>query len=232
MPRACRLTRVTIVEDHALFAEALDVALTLEGHEVHRVEIDDPAASPERLLAAVLRTSPDVVLLDLCLGPTTHGGRLIRPLSQEGVAVVVVTGSVDRAGWGECLFHGARTVLPKSTPLNSILASIRMVREGHSVLPLEEREALLACFQQRRAQEQDSRARLASLTTREREILVEMMNGHQVREIAQESVVSEATVRTQVKSILAKLGVSSQLGAVGMALRGHRHLPTSCSHDD
>lgn len=232
MPRASGLTRVTIVEDHALFAEALDVALTLEGHDVQRVDIGDRAPLPDRLLAAILRSRPHIVLLDLSLGPSTHSVELIRPLTQAGIAVVVVTGSADRTSWGECLFHGARTVLPKSTPLNMILATIRLIRDGRRVLPIEERERLLASFHEHRAQEQDSRARLATLTAREREILRELMNGRQVRQIAHDFVVSEATVRTQVKSILAKLGVSSQLAAVGVALRGHRRQPERCAHQE
>lgn len=219
MPRGRSLTRVTIVEDHNLFAEALDVALTLEGHDVHRVTIDDHPLGQYRLLATILRSRPRVVLLDLRLGPATYGMGLIRPLTESGIDVVVVTGSVDQASWGECLFNGARTVLPKSTPLNVILRTISLIREGRRVLSYEEREQLLAVFLEHRAREQDGRTRLATLTTREREILHEMMAGRQVRRIAKDFVVSEATVRTQVKSILSKLGVSSQLAAVGVALR-------------
>ena len=61
------------------------------------------------------------------------------------------------------------------------------------------------------------RERLEQLTNRERVVLGHLMKGRAVRQIAGLSTVSEATVRTQVKSILAKLEVSSQLAAVGMA---------------
>jgi len=203
------LTRVTIVEDHELFAEALDVALTLEGHHVHRVSIRDDAMRARNLLEAIVHSRPRVVLLDLNLGASANGVRVVRPLTLAGIAVVVVTGSIDRARWGECLSYGARTVL----------STIRMIGDGRSVLSLEERDRLLACFHQQRGRELDSRARLESLTFREREILGRLINGEHVREIAQRSFVSEATVRTQVKSILAKLGVSSQLAAATLALR-------------
>jgi two-component system nitrate/nitrite response regulator NarL len=219
--RAGSLSRITLVEDHALFAEALDVALTLQGYDVHRVGIEDPAPSRSRLLARILRSHPRIVLLDLQLGSGISGVPFIRPLTQAGIAVVVVTGSVDRNGWGESLLHGAHTVLPKSTPLNTILATIRLIREGRTVLPREERDRLVADFLSYQAEEREHRARLETLTPREHEILAELMSGRQVREIAQDFVVSEATVRTQVKSILSKLGVSSQLAAVGVALRGH-----------
>ncbi|WP_134741389.1 response regulator transcription factor [Nocardioides sp. 503] len=222
MLRHGRLNRVTIVEDHALFAEALELALSLQGLEVRRVDTEAEGLTQNRLLTEVLRSQPGVVLLDLQLGPGLSAVPLIRPLSQVGVAVVVVTGSVDRSGWGESLFNGARTVLPKSTPLSTILATIRLIGEGRRVLTREDRERLVDDFHRHRIEEEDRRARLATLTTREREILAELMDGRHVREIAQAYVVSEATVRTQVKSILSKLGVSSQLAAVGLALRGSR----------
>ena len=61
------------------------------------------------------------------------------------------------------------------------------------------------------------RERFDQITRREAEVLDLLMGGHQVSEIARTRVVSESTVRTQVKSILAKLQVSSQLTAVGLA---------------
>jgi two-component system nitrate/nitrite response regulator NarL len=217
MPRSLGLTRVAIVEDHELFAEALDAAMTLEGHDVHRVMIDQEQVNSPRLLQTVLRLQPKIVLLDLDLGETGNGARLVEPLTRAGIAVVVVTGSTDRARWGECLRYGARTVLPKTTPLNSLLATIRLIGESRAVLDREERERLVVFYYAERGRIQGLRGRLEQLTAREREVLAHLMNGHPVREIARRSFVSEATVRTQVKSILAKLEVSSQLAAVGAA---------------
>jgi two-component system nitrate/nitrite response regulator NarL len=225
MPRSLGLTRVVIVEDHALVAEAMDVALTLEGHDVHRVPINDEAVTTGHLLSVILRLRPRVVLLDLDLGATGNGVRLVDPLTRAGIAVVVVTASVERARWGECLRYGARTVLPKSTPFNTILATIRQIGEGRAVMTREERDRLIVCYRHEKVAVQDIRARLDQLTSREREILAHLMAGRPVREIARESFVSEATVRTQVKSILAKLEVSSQLAAVGAALKARWRPP-------
>ncbi len=225
MPRALGLTRVVIVEDHLLFAEALDVALTLEGHDVHRVQLPSSPMPTNQLLAATLRPRPRIVLLDLDLGPAGDGMRVIEPLVAAGVAVVVVTSAYERAYWGDCVRRGARTVLPKSAPLNTILATIRRIGEGHRVLSHEERDALLAAYREETRWAGEARVRLESLTTRESEVLARLMTGRTVREIARESFVSEATVRTQVKSILAKLEVSSQLAAVGAALKARWRPP-------
>ncbi len=92
--------RITIVDDHVLFAEA--VALTLEhhGYAVRRVDLTDPGATLASVLSATLRTVPRLVLLDLCLGRVGDGTRLVAPLAASGAVVVVLTGSLSRPEWG------------------------------------------------------------------------------------------------------------------------------------
>jgi RNA polymerase sigma factor (sigma-70 family) len=210
------MTRVAIVEDHLLFAQALEIALTLEGYDVHRQEVWDRAV-PDQLLTSLLHARPQIALLDLDLAGAGNGVRLVEPLTRARIAVVVLTGSRERARFGECLRHGACTVLSKSDPLDSILATIHCVSERRPVLAREDRDRLIGEFHQEQAVARDLRRKLENLTPREREVLAHLMLGRQVREIAEVSFVSEATVRTQVKSILAKLEVTSQLAAVGAA---------------
>jgi two-component system nitrate/nitrite response regulator NarL len=209
--------RILIVEDHVLFAESLELALTVEGYDVRRMMIPDHAQSPSALIATVTRQRPRVVLLDLDLGQFGYGEHLIAPLALAGINVVVVTGSLDRARWGEAVRLGARKVLAKSRPLNDVLATVRRINQGLQVMAPAEREELLAAWSNERAHLVDLQGRLDRLTIREREVLAHLMKGRTVREIAAVGVVSEATVRTQVKSILAKLEVTSQLAAVGLA---------------
>lgn len=209
-------SRVCVIEDHTLFAESLQIALELKGHEVRRVPLPDDLHTATSLLPAVMKHQPHVLLLDLDLG-NADGSRLIEPVARAGTAVVVLTGSSDRARWGHCVRMGARKVMEKTAPLNEILSTIRLIGDGRPVMTLDEREVLIKHWQQERAQVSELLDRLNRLTAREAEVLGALMNGRQVRQIAEESVVSEATVRTQVKSILAKLEVSSQIGAVGLA---------------
>jgi DNA-binding NarL/FixJ family response regulator len=108
-------------------------------------------------------------------------------------------------------------VLSKGQPLSSILATARRINEGKPVMTFEERESLLRAWHQGRSELAETMTRLSLLTARESQVLGRLMRGCTVHDIAAHSVVSEATVRTQVKSILAKLEVSSQLAAVGMA---------------
>jgi two-component system nitrate/nitrite response regulator NarL len=211
--------RITIVEDHVLFAESLELALTFEGYDVRRVTVPEKRQSPGALIATLLRRRPRVVLLDLDLGQFGEGEQLIAPLARAGINVIVVTASVDRARWGEAVRYGARKVLPKSSPLSEILATVRRINQGLQVMTHEEREDLLREWATDRTAIIEMQARLDTLTVREREVLAYLMKGQTVREIATECVVAEATVRTQVKSILAKLEVTSQLAAVGVAHR-------------
>ncbi|CAI9398747.1 Transcriptional regulatory protein DesR [Nocardioides sp. T2.26MG-1] len=209
--------RVLVIEDHTLFAESLELVLQLEGYAVERMAVPPQRVPAQALVSKALRARASIVLLDLSLGGFGDSTALIRPLAAAGAHVVVVTASTNRAQWGECLYLGARTVLSKGGPLSGILSTVRRITNGFPVLPVAEREAMIDLWREARAEHAAQHERLNLLTHREAVVLGELMFGKTVSDIARESVVSEATVRTQVKAILAKLGVSSQLAAVGLA---------------
>ena len=209
--------RILIIEDHVLFAESLELTLSLEGYDVRRLPMPEVGGSMATVRSTALRANPRTVILDLDLGRFGDGVALIAPLARAGANVVVVTASEDRARWGACMRQGARKVLSKGGALQEVLATVRRLHQGLPVVTREELEGLLDAWQRESAAMADMRRRLELLTPREREVLGALIDGQTVRGIARTSVVSEATVRTQVKSILAKLEVSSQLAAVGMA---------------
>jgi DNA-binding NarL/FixJ family response regulator len=208
---------VLIIDDHALFAESLELALSLEGYDVRRLVLPEEGGSMATLRSLALRANPRTVLLDLDLGRFGDGANLVAPLARAHINVVVLTASEDPGRWGGCMRAGARKVLPKSGALQQALATVRRLHQGLPVVTREELESLLDAWAKERQVNDDLRRRLGLLTPRERQVLGELIQGRTVREISEKSVVSEATVRTQVKSILSKLEVSSQLAAVGMA---------------
>ncbi|WP_224274689.1 response regulator transcription factor [Nocardioides lacusdianchii] len=209
--------RVLIIDDHVLFAESLELALSLEGYDVRRLELPAEGGSMATVRSLALRANPRTVLLDLDLGRFGDGANLIAPLAKAGINVVILTASDELGRWGGCMRLGARRVLPKSGALQHALATVRRLHQGLPVISREELESLLEAWARDRRTIDDLRRRLDLLTPREREVLGALIEGRTVRAISQGSVVSEATVRTQVKSILNKLEVSSQLAAVGMA---------------
>ena len=218
MPGSARADhRVLILDDHLLFAESLELALSLEGYDVRRLELPQEGGSMATLRSLALRANPRTVLLDLDLGRFGDGMNLIAPLARSHVNVVVLTASEDLGRWGACMRLGARRVVPKSGALQQALSTVRRLHQGLPVTSSEELEVLLDAWARQRREHDDLRRRLDMLTPRERQVLGALIEGRTVRAISEQSVVSEATVRTQVKSILSKLEVSSQLAAVGMA---------------
>lgn len=210
-------TRIVLVDDHVLFAESLATVLEIEGYRTHRVRLEGVRTSVAQLAADVVRLRPEIVLLDLDLAPVGNGLDMVGPLASAGITVVVVTCNTDRARWGECLEHGARKVIPKYAPLSDIVATVRRIDNGLPTMAAAERSDLLERWHDQKVTEQGIRMRLCQLTRREAEVLGMLMAGLQVGEIARQRFVSESTVRTQVKAVLAKLQVGSQLTAVGMA---------------
>jgi two-component system, NarL family, nitrate/nitrite response regulator NarL len=209
--------RVVLVDDHALIAQAVRLALAVEGFDVASIAPCSAPGHSSSLLGEILAEQPRLVLLDLDLGAAGDGAALIQPLRRAATDVVIVTASTDPVRWGQCLAYGAQHVLAKSASMEEIVSTIRRVCAGKSVMAASQRQQLVTMWRRSIADQNSRRARLDQLSRREAEILAALIHGQRVRDIAQASYVSEATVRTQVKSILFKLGVTSQIGAVAVA---------------
>jgi two-component system, NarL family, nitrate/nitrite response regulator NarL len=209
--------RVTVVDDHTLFAEALVIAMRAREIEAQTVIADSTSTTYAQLGRAIVKTRPHLVLLDLDLGIPGDRLRLVSGLASGGFPVVIVTGSADRRSQGEALAHGACAVIEKSVPFSQIVEAITRARNGLSVMSRAQREVLLSVYHDSEEARRGLYAKFSLMTRRETEVLGQLMVGRQVSEIARNGFVSESTVRTQVKAILAKLQVSSQLTAVAMA---------------
>lgn len=205
-----------MVDDHAVVAEALELSLSMYGYEVITVPVAAPQTSRD-LLTAVVGAAADVVLLDLDLGASGDATRVIHPLSKAGQRVVVLTGASDPIRWGACLARGAVTVLPKTTALTGIVDVIERVMQGLPAIGRGQRDELVQRWLAQGRHNDERRERLGRLTQREAHVLRELARGKRVRQVAEEAFVAEGTVRTHVKSILAKLDVTSQLAAVAVA---------------
>jgi DNA-binding NarL/FixJ family response regulator len=159
------------------------------------------------------------VLLDLDLGADGDGAALIAPLAERGVRVLVVTGSADRLRVAAALEQGAIGYRRKDDGFDELLDVTCRALDGQPVLTDSERSALLCELARARREQQQAFAPFERLTEREREVLEALAEGRSVRELADEWVVSDTTIRAHVRGVLAKLGTSSQLGAVAAGLR-------------
>jgi two-component system, NarL family, nitrate/nitrite response regulator NarL len=207
--------RIAIIEDHELLADALACALGRDGFDVVVVR---PASFPA-IIDHVRELSPGIVLLDLHLGDLGSSVSLIDPLREVGAEVICVTGETARATWGACVEAGASAVLSKSTPFDELVGRIGAVIAGEAGMPTSERVALLQDVREHRAEARVRLEPFQRLTVRECEVLRELMDGLSADAIAERAFVSLTTVRSHIRGILQKLGVSSQLAAVAMATR-------------
>jgi DNA-binding NarL/FixJ family response regulator len=211
---------VLLVDDHSLFAQSVEIGLRAAGIPAGRVE---PRSAAE-ILAECSAAAPATVLLDLRLGTGVDGEPidgldLVGPITASGCRVVVVTGETGDDIWGIAVERGAATVLPKDSDLDTLVDVLTAVRDGRLVLDEGRRQDLLAAARRHRADEEARLAPFRSLSPREDEVLRSLAAGLPAAAIAAAGYVSEATVRTQIRAVLTKLGVTSQLQAVAVARR-------------
>jgi DNA-binding NarL/FixJ family response regulator len=205
---------VLIVEDHALLAQTLVLALNAEGCHACTADLTDAAT----LVQQVRARRPEVVLLDLDLGATLGDGvALVQPLTELGARVLVVSGSTDRLRLAETLERGAVGFLSKQVPFEQLLSTVLEVVAQRPVLSTAHRYELMAELRCARAARVRDLAPFETLTPRERAVLAALARGQRAETIAAAAVLSEATVRSQIRAVLAKLNVNSQLEAVALA---------------
>jgi DNA-binding NarL/FixJ family response regulator len=201
-----------VVDDHRLLAQSIAISLRQEGVACTVAPLTDPAS----LVAGIVDEPPDVVLLDLDLGPGVgDGGALVAPLVAAGCRVLLVTASTDPVRLAAALEAGALGVLAKTEPIEVLLAAATAVARGERVMDDVRERSLRRDARTRR----ESLVCFDRLTDREAQVLRRLGRGENVATIAATSYVTEATVRSQVRGVLTKLGVGSQLEAVALARR-------------
>ena len=160
------------------------------------------------------------MLLDLDLGGAIGDGTsLVEPLVGLGARVLVVSATNDPDQIARALEKGATDVIDKHVPFHELLDRALAVARGVVTMATEDRRRLLREARERDAVRATQLAPFARLSHREQDVLRALAQGNNVSVIASTNVVSEATVRSQVRSILMKLGVCSQLEAVAQANR-------------
>ncbi|NGN95902.1 helix-turn-helix transcriptional regulator [Nocardioides sp. KC13] len=199
---------MAVSADETMTLDAVRVALGERGIAVTATAATD--ADP----ADLLRGDPAawLVVTDLDDWPQVDRVQaLVRGVRLPGVALT----TAPRGGlWGALIEAGAVEVLPADTDSDTIEGSLRDAAEGRPGHSPAEVEGLVAQWHMMRDGRERMRRVVASLTVREHEVIELLYDGATVAEIAARFGVAQTTVRTQVKSILRKFGVGSQLAAV------------------
>ena len=211
---------VLIVDDHDLVGTSLAYSLSAEGLRARRAGAVD--------VTGVLTEAADLpvglALLDLDLGRDRSGRRfdgvdLVAPLTARGWRCIVLSSTADRSRVGAALAAGALAAVPKQAPFPLLLGKVRAAMAGLPVMAAEARQRLIDSFLVGDAERREIVDKLDRLTRREREVLAALARGHRAPAVAAQDVVALATGRTQIRSVLNKLEVGSQLEAVALYRR-------------
>lgn len=204
------MSRLYLVDDHAIVREGLRAVLEAAGHRVVG-ESDDPT----RALADLSRDPPDLLLLDLSLGDRS-GLELLAELQRRSLAVrcIVLTMSAQPHHVGEALRMGALSYVLKGSPASELLRAIdAALHERRHLAPEVASLAVQALVGE------TGGTGFASLSPRERQIVAMVVRGQSSAAIGQTLHLSPKTVDTYRSRLMNKLGVGDVPSLVRLAIR-------------
>ena len=205
------MIRVVIADDQGMVRAGL--RSLLEGEP--DIDVVGDAADGEQALAAVRRHRPDVVLMDIRM-PNLDGLEATRRLVAEGAAarvLILTTFDLDEYVF-DALRAGASGFLLKDATAEDLVSAVRLLAVGDALLAPAVTRRVIEAFGARPAPDETVAERLAELSPREVEVLRLLARGRSNAEIARELVVSEATAKTHVSNVLAKLRLRDRIQAV------------------
>jgi two-component system, NarL family, response regulator LiaR len=201
--------RVLIVDDHAMVRKGLAAFLKVKPE----LQYVGEAANGAEAVALCDRLQPDVVLMDLLM-PEMSGAEATRAIRHRWphIHVIALTSFGEKEMVREALQAGAISYLLKNVSAADLAAAIEAAYAGRATLAPEAVTALVQPVSTEPTYGDD-------LTPREREVLSLMVAGLNNPEIAERLVVSRATAKAHVSSVLSKLGVSNRAEAVVYAVQ-------------
>jgi DNA-binding NarL/FixJ family response regulator len=194
-----------IVDDHEVVREGLRLALSRAPH----IRVIGEASDGESAVTLVERRRPDVVIMDVRM-PGMDGLAATKVLTERNpdVSVLIFTAYSERSLLSRGLESGAKGYILKEAPHQTLLRAIEKVANGEGYVD----PALMPAFLS--GKERDD-----MLTGREREILQLLADGMSNADVAAKLFISQETVKSHVRHILAKLEADTRTHAVAIALR-------------
>ena len=204
------MSRIYLIDDHAIVRDGLRVVLETAGHEVI-----GEAAGPTPALADLGRLRPDVVLLDLRLGQRS-GFELLEELRKRGMQlrVIVLTMSDQPRHLAEALRLGAWGYLLKGSASSEVLQAVKAVASGERFLSPQAAEFAASMLTGDAAQPDEE-----ALSPRERQILVMVAQGATSSAIGAALHLSPKSVDTYRSRLMKKLGLNDIAALVKWAIR-------------
>ena len=202
--------RVLVADDHPLYREAVVRAVRSRPE----FELIDQVADGREALGVIRERGPDIAVLDVEM-PSLGGVEVVRAVARDGLPtrVVLLSAHLESDTVYAAVAEGVRAYLSKGWSADRICDALLAVARGEIILPGEIQAGLAAAIRSNAAG-----ARI-HLTPREREVLGGLAEGKSAPQIASELHVSPATVKTHLKTLYEKLGVSDRAAAVAEAMR-------------
>jgi len=206
---------VLVADDQALVRAGFRAILETEP----AVTVVGEAVDGREAIDLVRRRRPDVVLMDVKM-PGLDGleatRRIVGETDHPPAVLILTTFDLDEYVYA-ALQAGASGFLLKDAPPEQLIAAVHTLAAGDALIAPAITKRLIEQFARSAPPASASATAFAELTARELEVLVLIARGHSNREIASELVLSEETVKTHVKRVLAKLGVRDRVHAVVLA---------------
>jgi DNA-binding NarL/FixJ family response regulator len=219
--------RVLLVDDQALVRTGFRMILKAEPD----IEVVGEAADGAQAVDAARRLGPDVVVMDVRMPHVDGLEAARRILAADGPrprVLMLTTFDLDEYVY-EALRAGASGFLLKDGPADQLIAAIRVVADGGALLAPTVTRRLIEEFSRRPPEHAPPSSALASLTARERSVLIRLARGLSNAEIARELILGEATIKTHVMHVLSKLDVRNRTQAVVYAYESGLVQPAATS---
>jgi len=203
--------RVMIVDDHAVVRSGLRFFLL----STDDIELVAEASSGQEALQLCSQAHPDVVLMDMVM-PGMDGAQATRMIRQDHpqTQVIALTSFQEGDLVQNALQAGAIGYLLKDVPIDELAQAIRAAHAGRSTLAPAAAQALVKAATQPTPQDYN-------LTERQKEVLALIVEGLSNIEIGEQLVISPATVRYHVSTILSKLNAANRAEAAALAVKYH-----------
>jgi DNA-binding NarL/FixJ family response regulator len=210
------MIRLMLVDDHAVLRDGLRNIISVE----EEIEVVGEAVSGDDALLQVEKCQPDMILMDINM-PLKNGVEVTGILKKKypHIKILVLTMHSHEEYFMAAIREGADGYLLKDAPSDQVVEAIRSVARGESVIHPSMTRKLLAFHQQKQTQQEDT-----TLTEREKEVLLCLVEGLSNKEIADRLFISDKTVKIHVSKIFKKLNVKSRSQVVIHAVQ-HQLVP-------
>ncbi len=208
------MIRVCIVDDQTLVREGIRSLLGLAGD----IEVVAEASDGQEAIGAIMRSTPDVVLLDMRM-PKKTGIDVLKELRARAVEVraILLTTFDEDAVVLEAVRAGAKGFLLKDVTKDALFSAIRELAAGGTLIQPAVTERIVRGLE-KNPRNFESSGLPQALTDRETQILRLLAGGYSNREIADALSVAEGTVKNHVSNVLSKIGVRDRTRAVLKAI--------------